>query len=49
MRLAYASIQKCAKTVLFEFVTNKNTTMIVEEPAFLNDRNSFGWKGIQKR
>ncbi len=49
MRLAYASIHKPAKTVLFEFVTNPNTTMIVEEPAFLNDRSSFGWKGIQTK
>ena len=48
MRLAYASIHKQAKTVLFEFVKNKNITMTVEAPAFLNDRSSFGWKGIQK-
>ncbi len=49
MRLAYAYMQKNAKTVLFEFVMNQNTTLIVEEPAFLNDRSSFGWKGIQTK
>ncbi len=48
MKIAYASINKPAKSVLFEFVKNPNILMSVEAPAFLNDKSSFGWKGIRK-
>ena len=29
-------------------VKNKNILLDIEAPAFLNDRDSFGWKGVQK-
>lgn len=48
MKIAYASVNKQAKSILVEFVKNKKTHLTIEQPAFLNDRNSFGWKGVRK-
>lgn len=48
LKIAYASKNKPAKSILLEFVKNKNILLDIEAPAFLNDRDSFGWKGVQK-
>ena len=48
LKIAYASKNKQAKSILLEFVKNKNILLDIEAPAFLNDRDSFGWKGVQK-
>lgn len=45
MKIAYASSQKQAKSICVEFVKNPKIHLMIEAPAFLNDRNSFGWKG----
>lgn len=44
MRIAYASINGRAKTVLLEFTRKKTGETMIEPPSFLNDRSSFGWK-----
>lgn len=45
MKIAYATYQKQAKSLLVEFVKSSKTHLCIEAPAFLNDRDSFGWKG----
>ncbi len=46
MKVAYQSIHKNAKTILLEFRNALNPQVTIEAPAFLNDRMTFGWKGI---
>ena len=43
IRFAYQSVNKRAKTVLAEFRRHSNSELLVEEPAFLDDRSSYGW------
>ena len=44
MRMVYASVNKPARSVLIAFGRKNNPDLVVERPAFLDDRNSFGWK-----
>lgn len=44
MRIVYASVSKPARSVLLAFGRKNNPDLVVECPAFLDDRNSFGWK-----
>lgn len=45
LRVVYASQNKNAKSILIELGHRNNPDLIIERPAFLNDRSSFGWKG----
>lgn len=45
MRIAYASKNKPAKTILLSFTKRKDTHLTIESPAFLNDRDSVWMKG----
>lgn len=47
LKIAYRSKEGEAKSILLEFVKNPDILLRVEAPAFLNDRESFGWKGKQ--
>lgn len=44
MRIVYGAPDKRAKSVLVSFTKKKNPDLVIERPAFLNDRDSFGWK-----
>lgn len=45
IRIAYASKNKQAKTILLSFCKRKDTHLTIEQPAFLNDRDSVWMKG----
>lgn len=44
MKTAYQSVSKRAKTVLLEFRFRRNSDLVMEAPAFLDDRATFGWE-----
>lgn len=48
LRVVYGSRNSVAKSVLVEFVRKNNPDLMIERPAFLNDRSSYGWKGETK-
>lgn len=48
MRMVYASVKQPARSVLLAFGRKNNPDLVVERPAFLDDRDSFGWKEAEQ-
>ena len=44
MRIVYGAVHKQAKSILVCFSRKNNPDLVIEKPAFLNDRKSYGWE-----